>query len=104
MTKLASAAPAADTETLLWTAGAATENTVNVSFVTRGATSLVRLAIADASSTPDPADFVEWDAEVPPGKPLERTGLSIGSEQRLYVQASTADVSFVVHGVSKSTA
>lgn len=97
--KLGSAAPAADTDTTVYTVPSATVATVNVSVVNRGAdAATVRVAITSAAS-PAAADWVEYDAPVPgAGGVLERTALVAGAGEKIIVRANTANCTVRVHG------
>ena len=100
--KLGSAALTANTNTTMYTCPNDKTATVNVNMVNRGSTSaLVRLSIGAA--TPNNADYIEYDAEIPPNGVLERSGLVMSAAEVLVARASTADVSVRAFGFEEVT-
>lgn len=102
--KLGSAAPAADTDTTVYTVPAGKVATVNISAVNTGsAAATIRVAIAGAAS-PVAADWVEYDAPLGAiGSVIERTGIVCGADERVIVRASTANIAFRVHGFEENS-
>lgn len=95
--KLGSADLTAATNTQI---GAAlpSDGILNVCFVNRtSAPVLVRLALSPAAGAPVSADFLEYDATIPPNGVLERTGLAASAGEVVNVQASAAGVSCRAH-------
>lgn len=60
----------------------------------------VRVALA-ASGTPTNAEWIEYDALVPSGGGIERSGLLLGASQRIVVRAGATGISAVVWGVEE---
>lgn len=99
--KLGSSAPLADSNTLIYEVPVGKVSTVNISAVNRGAEEVaVKLAITtSASTTPDNADYLEYDAKIPAnGGVLERTAVVCSAGEKVVFRASTADCSVRVHG------
>lgn len=97
--KLGSAAPAADTDTVVYTVPANTVASVNVAVVNRGAAvAAVRLAVA-LTGTPATDEYLEYDVQVPAdGGVLERSAIVCGAGEKVVFYADSADCSVRVHG------
>jgi hypothetical protein len=94
---------AAATDTTLYTVPASTVASVNVSLCNRGASPVsARVAIA-AAATPTNAEYIEYDAVIPPNGVLERGGLALNATMRVVVRASAATVSAVCTGVEEAS-
>lgn len=92
-------APLATTNTTVYTVPASTYAIVNVSILNRGAApAVVRLAVS-ASGTPTTAEYLEYDASIPPNGVLERTGIAINATKNVVVYSSTGDASCSVYGL-----
>lgn len=62
----------------------------------------VRLAIgAGADSSAAGTIFLEYDATLPPGGVLERTGLAISVGKKVFVKSDTSGVDFAIYGFEK---
>ncbi|WP_290877115.1 hypothetical protein [Aquabacterium sp.] len=60
----------------------------------------IRMAIGPSTgSSPAAADWIEYDVLVAANQPMERTGLAVSKNEKLWVQASSLNVSFRAHGV-----
>lgn len=95
---LATSAPAATTNTTVYTVPANTTTTFNASFCNRGTSvAQVRLAVC-AAATPTTAEYLEYEAELSSYGVLERTGIVAQAGKLVVVYSSTADVSVVLHG------
>jgi len=95
---LGQAAPAANTNTTVYTVPSGLTATVNVNVVNRGVdAALVRIAIA-ATGTPTSSEYIEYDVGILPNDVLERTALVMSSEKLLVVYADTANTSVNVYG------
>lgn len=97
--RLGSAAPAADTDTTLYTVPSGKVATINVSAVNRGAEDAkVRIGVTIAA-TPDDADWIEYDAVIPAnGGVLERTAIVVGSGETVMVRDDKGAISYRCHG------
>lgn len=95
---LGQAAPAAVTNTTVYTVPVSLSAVFNVSIVnTVGTPAMVRLAIA-AAATPTSSEFLEYDTLLPPSGVLERGGLVANAGERVVVFSSIAGVSVSVYG------
>ena len=95
---LGQSAPAASTNTTVYTVPSGLTATVNVNVVNRGSDpTLVRIAIA-AAGTPTNSEYIEYDAGILPNDVLERTALVMSSQKLLVVYADTANTSVNVYG------
>lgn len=94
---------AASTDTAVYTVPADTYAVANVNIVNRGGSvASVRVAISD-TSTPNNADYIEYDTELITNGILERSGLVMDASKVLVVWSNLADVSVVVYGFETST-
>ncbi|MEI4262783.1 hypothetical protein [Roseovarius sp. D0-M9] len=89
----------ADTDAILYTVPASKVATVVVSLCNRAAAeALIRVAISTQAAAPVSADFIEYDVTLPPNGVLERSALVLGAGEKVFVRASTGDVTARVHG------
>lgn len=101
--RLGKAALAANADTDVYTVPAGTVATANVNFCNRGSVAArVRLAVRNGAI--GNADYIEFDADVPPNGVLERTGLVLDAGEIVTVRANTNDVSVRVHGFEEAGA
>lgn len=99
---LGQAAPAALTNTVVYTVPAATVATMNVSLVnTTSSPIAVRLAIA-SSGTPTSSEYLEYDAVLGGGAVLERTGIVANAAEAVVVYATAAGLSVSIYGYEES--
>jgi hypothetical protein len=95
---LGQSAPAATTNTTVYTVPAATTATFSVSICNRGSSAAnVRLAVS-ATGTPGNSEWLEYDAAIPPFGVLERTGIVAQATKNVVVYASSANTSVTVFG------
>lgn len=85
--------------TTIYTVPALTKASFNVSFINRNAsdTAKVRLALTTGAA-PTVADYIEWDAVLSPGMPLERFPLTLMAGGKVWARADIAGVSCVAFG------
>lgn len=96
--KLGAADLVAETDTTLYTVPASTVATAAVNICNRGPDpALVRMAVFSGAS-PAAADWVEYDAPIPVGGILERTGLVLGAGEQVAVRSDVAGVTARAHG------
>ena len=88
-------------ETLVYTCPVATRAVVTISMCVRDATSSLRLAVAN-NNTPHISNYIEYDASVPAGGVLERTGVVLSASERVYARTSVANVSINIYGITES--
>jgi hypothetical protein len=97
--RLGTAAPAADTDTTVYTVPAGTVATLNIAACNRGAaTAKVRVAITPGGAAPTDADWVEYDATIPAAGVLERSALVAGAGEAVIVRDDVGTCTYRVHG------
>ena len=96
---LGQAAPAAATNTTVYTVPTGKVGNFNINIVNRSnsSTSTVRVAIA-ATGTPATSEYIEYDAQIPANGVLERTGLVATAAKNVVVYSSDANTSVNVYG------
>ena len=95
-------APAATTNTVVYTVPATTVAVVNISVVNRsGSAVTARIALA-AASTPQSEEFIEYNSSIPSTGVLERTGVVLGAGKKVVVYSSSADTSVSVYGLESA--
>ena len=99
---LGQAAPAATTNTTVYTVPASTVSVVNISVVNRGGSAAtVRVALS-AGSTPNDDEWIEYNTSVGATSVLERTGVVLDAAKNVVVYASSADTSVSVYGLESA--
>jgi hypothetical protein len=100
----AAALTTANVDTAIYTVPASTVATVSISACNKGAAAAkVRIAVGVGSAgAPTAADFLEYDTSVPANGVLERSGVVCSAGEKVFVRASTADVSVRVHGFEEA--
>ena len=99
---LGQAAPAATTNTTVYTVPASTLAVVNISVVNRGGSAAtVRVALS-AGSTPSDDEWIEYNTSVGSTSVLERTGVVLNATKNVVVYASSADTSVSVYGLESA--
>jgi hypothetical protein len=95
---LGQAAPAAATNTVVYTVPAATVTDATISIVNTTALSIsTRLAIA-SSGTPTISEYVEYDVIIPASGILERSGIVMNATEAVVVFGSAAGLAVSVYG------
>jgi len=99
----ANAAPAAATDTDLYTVPAGNQASINLTAVNRGTDpAKVRIAITDQAGAGS-ADWIEYDVELAgQGDVLHKTGHVLAAGEKIVVRADTADVSFRADGIAEA--
>ena len=99
---LGQSAPAATTNTTVYTVPASTLAVVNISVVNRGGSAAtVRVALS-AGSTPSDDEWIEYNTSVGSTSVLERTGVVLNETKNVVVYASSADTSVSVYGLESA--
>jgi len=99
---LGQSAPAATTNTTVYTVPASTLAVVNISVVNRGGSAAtVKLALS-ASGTPSADEYIEFDTSIASTAVLERTGVVLQATKNVVVHASSADTSISVYGLESA--
>lgn len=75
--------------------------TCNIRMVNRG-TQTAKVRIAIGSSPPEPEDWFDYDANLPPGGALDETAVVVGPEESVTVYSSLANVSARAHGMERA--
>jgi len=98
--RLGANALSAATETTVYTVPTGKYAVFSVTLVNRNATTTVaaRIALANAASATN-AEYIEYDALIPGGGVLERTGLVLDAGKRLNVYTNASNVNAVVYGI-----
>jgi hypothetical protein len=95
---LGQSAPAANTNTTVYTVPAATTATFSVSICNRGNSAVsARLAVA-AGATPADSEWLEFGTSIPAGGVLERTGIVAQAAKQVVVSVGSATTSVSVFG------
>lgn len=90
---------AATTNTTIYTTPTSYYAIATVSICNRNSSDVtVRLAIA-STATPANSEFIEFNASIPGGSVLERTGLVIDAGKRIVAYSSNTNVSVVAFGI-----
>ena len=99
---LGQSAPAATTNTTVYTVPASTLAVVNISVVNRGGSAAtVRVALS-AAATPNDDEWIEYNTSVGATSVLERTGIVLDTTKNVVVYASSADTSVSVYGLESA--
>ena len=98
--RLAAVTPTAATDTQLYQVPSSTVGSVTVNICNTGSGSTqVRLSIEDSgASSISQAKCIEYDTVVGPSSVLERGGIVLGSQQKLFCRSSASNVNFIVYG------
>lgn len=95
---LGQAAPAAATNTTVYTVPALTTAVTTISVANRGGSPVaVNIAIAGAA-TPTNSEYIEFQAVIDSYDVLERAGVVANAGERFVVYATTADTSVTIYG------
>ena len=99
---LGQSAPAATTNTTVYTVPASTLAVVNISVVNRGGSAAtVKLALS-SSGTPSDDEWIEFNTSIASTSVLERTGVVRQATKNVVVHASSADTSISVYGLESA--
>jgi hypothetical protein len=99
---LGQSAPAATTDTLLYTVPASTEAVVKVFVCNRGAIGSFRVAVLPGGGSVANADYLVYDMPLDANASFELSGIAMAATDTLRVYASTANFSFNAYGTEKS--
>jgi len=91
------------TDTAVYVVPVDTFAVVTVNIANRNTTDIaVRIAISD-TSTPDNADYIEYDTTLVGNGVLERGGIVVDAGKNVVVRSDTTAVSAVVYGIETPT-
>ena len=98
--RLAAVTPTANTDTQLYQVTAALTGSVSISICNTGTiSSEIRLSIENSAAVGIAStNCIEYDAEISPSSVLERGGVVLASQQKLFCKSSTSNVNFIVYG------
>ena len=99
---LGQSAPAATTNTTVYTVPASTLAVVNISVVNRGGSAATIRVALSAGSTPTDDEWIEYNTSVGATSVLERTGVVLDETKNVVVYASSADTSVSVYGLESA--
>ena len=99
---LGQSAPAATTNTTVYTVPASTLAVVNISVVNRGGSAATIRVALSAGSTPNDDEWIEYNTSVGATSVLERTGIVLDTTKNVVVYASSADTSVSVYGLESA--
>lgn len=92
----------ANTEQVLYTVPAVKEALCTINVCNKGTSAAtVRiglLVLGETNMSQAPGGFIEYDASIPAGGVLERTGLLLEADSKIVVNASSTNVAYVVTG------
>lgn len=79
---------------------------VTISICNKNSTPVtVRLALAKpAQALPQADDYIEYETEILPNGVLERTGVVLEADRKVFARSSATQTTVVVYGIETSTA
>ena len=98
--RLATSTPAAVTGTIVYTVPGSKQASFSLNILNRSAsTTSYRLAILPTGvSTPTTTHYIEWDIVLQGNEFVERTGLVLGADERLWIYSPTSSLVVNVYG------
>lgn len=98
--RLGAVTPTANTDTLVYQVPASTSASLAITVCnTNTASSNIRISIENSSAVGIAStNCVEYETTVSSNSVLERGGIVLGSQQKLFCRSSVANVNFIVYG------
>jgi hypothetical protein len=98
--RLSAVTPTANTDTQLYQVPAALTGSISICICnTNTSSSLVRLSIENSTAVGIAStNCVEYDVQIAPSSVIERGGIVLGSQQKLFCKSSSSNVNFIVYG------
>lgn len=98
--RLAVKTPTTNTDTELYQVPVSSTASISISICnTNPNTGQIRLAIENSSSVGiASSNCIEYDTSISPNSVLERGGIVLGSQQKLFCKSSVSGVNFIVYG------
>jgi hypothetical protein len=98
--RLAAVTPTANTDTQLYQVSSSLTGSVSICVCNTGTnSSAVRLSIENSAAVGIAStNCIEYDAQISPSSVIERGGIVLGSQQKLFCKSSTSNVNFIVYG------
>lgn len=96
--KFASATLPANADTVLHEVPANTINTVNIRLCNRTPNPIRAHIAIGTGATPTDADYIAYNATVPPNGILEETGIACSAGEKIWITPTTAGLTARIHG------
>lgn len=98
--RLAAVTPTANTDTLLYQVPSSSTSSISVCICnTNVGDSAIRLSIENSSAVGIAStNCIEYDTLIAPSSVIERGGIVLGNQQKLYCKSSIGQVNFIVYG------
>lgn len=98
--RLSAVTPTANTDTQLYQVPSSLSGSVSICICnTNTSSSSVRLSIENSTAVGIAStNCIEYDAQIAPSSVIERGGIVLGSQQKLFCRAATSNVNFIVYG------
>lgn len=94
----------ANNDTLMYTVPSDRISTVNMNIVNVGSSSItVKIGFTTETNLED-GDYIEYNAAIPAGGVVERTGIACSPNEKMMINASSATVNYRIHGFNEVSA
>lgn len=98
--RLAAVSPTANTDTLVYQVPSTKTASISLCICnTNISGSQIRISIEDSGgSSITTSKCIEFDSTIAPNSIIERGGIVLGNQQKLYCRSSASNVNFIVYG------